>query len=339
MIMKGDISFEIVSKSVWLLLVPVALLSALTSCGGTDAEPPVTPQARAPIGSAAATASSDMSSRANTDLQDLPAHWQFLSGVFPKYANVFGVNIFATVRTPDAKVIHASNVMAQYLDNNGDGEPDNPDVVRAMSRANASLLMTETEAEVGSLLEQVPRGFLEMVDNGQVRVQGLYGSETKPEHGFDASLEEVLHLISSVGYAQAYPDVFGEEAASTIAAYMDNARGGHFEERQAADCEDDGNGPCALPPGREYPADAWYTYLDPTCNYACMISEYFYWTLTTIMGAQSDAQRCRDISREWVACTAEQLKSKDPDIYDLLTNPRYALPAILPDGSYDPVTP
>ena len=87
-----------------------------------------------------------------------------------------------------------------------------------------------------------------------LRVQGLYGSETKPEYGFDASLEEILHLISSVGYAQAYPDVFGEEAASTIAAYMDTARGGHFEERQAADCEDDGNGPCALPPGREYPA-------------------------------------------------------------------------------------
>ena len=70
-----------------------------------------------------------------------------------------------------------------------------------------------------------------------------------------------------------------------------------------------------------------------------MTSEYFYWALTTIMGAQSDAQRCRDISREWAVCTAEQLKSKDPDIYDLLTNPRYALPVILPDGSYDPVTP
>ena len=69
-----------------------------------------------------------------------------------------------------------------------------------------------------------------------------------------------------------------------------------------------------------------------------MISEYFYWALTTIMGAQSDAHRCRAISREWAACTTEQLKSKDQDIYGLLTNPRYALPLILPDGSYDPVT-
>ncbi len=327
------------TKSVWLLLVSVALLPALASCGGTDVEPSVTPQSTAPIGNTTATASSGTSSRANTDLQELPAHWQFLSGVFPKYANVFGVNIFATAGTPDAKVVHASNVMAQYLDNNGDGEPDNPDVVKAMTRANASLLMTETEAEVESLLEQAPRSFLEMVEKGQVRVQGLYGSETNPEYGFDASLEEILHLISSVGYAHAYPDVFGEEAASTIAAYMDTARGGHFEERQAADCEDDGNGPCALPPGREYPSGAWYTYLDPTCDYACMVSEYFYWALTTILGAQSDAQRCGDISREWAACTAEQLKAKDPDVYDLLTNPQYALPRILPDGSYDPVTP
>ena len=327
------------TKSVWLFLVSVVLLSALTSCGGTAAEPSVTPQSMAPIGNATATASSDISSRATTDLQEIPAHWELLSGVFPKYANVFGVNIFATAGTPDAKVIHASNVMAQYLDNNGDGEPDNPAVVRAMTRANASLLMTETEAEVESLYEQVPSSFLEMVEKGQVRVQGLYGSETNPEYGFDASLEEILHLISSVGYAHAYPDVFGEEAASAIAAYMDNARGGHFEERQAADCEDDGNGPCALPPGGEYPAGAWYTYLDPTCNYACMISEYFYWVLTTIMGAQNDAQRCRDISREWAVCTAEQFKVKDPDVYDLLTNPQYALPRILPDGNYDPVTP
>ncbi len=327
------------TKSVWLLLVSVALLPALASCGGTDVEPSATPQSMAPIGNATATASSGISSRANTDLQELPAHWQFLSGVFPKYANVFGVNIFATAGTPDAKVIHASNVMAQYLDNNGDGEPGNPDVVRAMTRANASLLMTKTEAKVESLLAQVPRSFLEMVEKGQVRVQGLYGSETKPEHGFDASLEEVLHLISSVGYAQTYPDVFGEEAASTIAAYMDTARGGHFEERQAADCEAAKNGPCALPPSGEYPAGAWYTYRDPTCDYACMVSEYFYWALTTILGAQSDAQRCGDISREWAACTAEQLKSKDPDVYDLLTNPQYALPRILPDGSYDPATP
>ncbi len=327
------------NKSVWLLLVSVALLPALASCGGTAAEPSATPQSMAPIGNATATASSAMSSRANTDLQDIPAHWQFLSDVFPKYANVFGVNIFATAGTPDAKVVHASNVMAEYLDNDADGEPDNPDIVMAMTQANASLLMTKTEAEMESLYDQVPRSFLEMVEQGDIRVQGLYGSETKPGRGFDASLEEILHLISSVGYSHAYPDVFGEEAASTIAAYMDTARGGHFQERQAADCGDDGNGPCALPPGGEYPAGAWYTYLDLTCNYACMISEYFYWALTTIMGAQSDAQRCRDISREWAACTTEQLKSKDPDIYDLLTNPRYALPVILPDGSYDPVTP
>ncbi len=327
------------TKFVWLLLVSATLIPALAGCGETDAEPSAIPQSTVAGGGVTTTAQPGMLTGSNTNLQELPAEWQMLSSVFPKYANVFGVNIFATARTPNGKVSHASNIMAQYLDNDGDGEPDNPDVVKVLTRANASLLMTEKEVEVESLFEQMPDRFIGMVDQGQVRVQGLYGSETKPEHGFDASLEEVLHLISTVGYSQAYPDVFGEEPASIIAEYMDNARGGHFEEKRAADCDEDGNGPCALPPGGEYPVGAWYTYQDPTCSYACMISEYFYWALTTIMGAQSDPQRCQDISREWGACTAEQLKSQDPDVYNLLMNPRYALPLLLPDGNYDPVTP
>jgi len=187
-----------------------------------------------------------------------------------------------------------------------------------------------------------------MIDRGQLRVHDLYGEEidlTKAEGNFDASLEEILHLVTSVGYAQTYPDVFGEEPGSTIAGYMDNARGGHFEERRDSDCDDDQpnrswqEGQCALPPNGEYPKDAWYTYLDPTCSYSCMVTEYFYWALTALAGAQSGNQRCNDISDEWVLCTDTQVKSKDPDIYTLLTEPQYALPPKLPDGNYTPSPP
>ena len=121
---------------------------------------------------------------------------------------------------------------------------------------------------------------------------------------------------------------------------MDNARGGHFEEQQESDCEDDAQnkawqkGQCAIPPNGEYPKDAWYTYLDTTCDYACMITEYFYWALTAILDAQSDYTRCKNIANEWALCTDEQVKSSDPDIYSLLANPEYALPSKLPDGLY-----
>jgi hypothetical protein len=126
---------------------------------------------------------------------------------------------------------------------------------------------------------------------------------------------------------------------------MDNARGGHFEERRDSDCEDDEQnedwevGQCALPPNGEYPGDAWYTYLDPTCSYGCMVTEYFYWALTALLEAQSDNHRCNDISDEWDLCTNKQVKLRDPDMYTLLTDSQYALPTILPDGNYTPSPP
>ena len=297
------------------------------------------------VGSQPAGTPTPSQMQASTDIEGLPSEWEFLSEVFSKYVNVFGVNIFATKDTPDSKVRHASNVLAQYLDNNADGTPDNPAVVNAMTHVNASIIMVASEDDMESVFRRVPERFHEMLDKGRLRVQDLYGEETDPPDGFDASLEEVLHLISSVGYAQTYPDVFGEEPGSTIARYMDNARGGHFEERRDSDCDDDEpnrswqEGQCALPPNGEYPEDAWYTYLDPTCSYGCMVTEYFYWALTALVGAQSGNQRCNDISDEWVLCTNKQVKSRDPDIYTLLTDSQYALPTILPDGNYAPSPP
>jgi hypothetical protein len=217
-----------------------------------------------------------------------------------------------------------------------------------MTQVNASIIMVASEFDMESVFRRMPERFYEMIDRGQLRVHDLYGEEidlTKAEGNFDASLEEILHLVTSVGYAQTYPDVFGEEPGSTIAGYMDNARGGHFEERRDSDCDDDQpnrswqEGQCALPPNGEYPKDAWYTYLDPTCSYSCMVTEYFYWALTALVGAQSVNQRCNDISDEWVLCTNKQVKSRDPDIYTLLTDSQYALPTILPDGNYVPSPP
>ena len=58
---------------------------------------------------------------------------------------------------------------------------------------------------------------------------------------FDASLEEVLHLIT-IGYHNAYPDVFGEVIGSSVAMPWTLLR--------------EVNLLLFLPP---YPAGAWYT--------------------------------------------------------------------------------
>jgi hypothetical protein len=273
----------------------------------------------------------------------LPEDWRILSGVFSKYMDVFGVHVFATKDTPDSKVIHGSNVLAQYLDNNADGIPDNAAVVEVLSNSNASIFMAATEDDMESIGERFPESVHRMIDRGQLPNLSLVGEETNPPKGegrFDASLEEVLHLITEVGYAQVYPEVFAEEPGSTIAGYMDNARGGHFRESLDSDCEHDEpnedwqEGQCAIPPSGQYPTGAWYTYLAPTCDYACMVTEYFYWALTTLLGAQSDDERCEDISHEWALCNADQVETRDPEIYGLLTDFQYALPTMLPDGNY-----
>lgn len=228
----------------------------------------------------------------------------------PKKVVVFDIPIYAASEVDDAKLLHAANIMAQYLDNNEDGQIDNPTVVNTMKANQAFLFMWKTEADMPS---SPPNGYTG---------QDLGNDETVPAwhtNGhtgrFDASLEEVWHIITHAGYAKAYPQVFGEQAGSSLANAMDKARGGRFT---------------SIP--STYPANAWYTYDDTTCGYDCMVTEYHYWALTSILGAQ--ANRLSEIGQEWKLNTQAKVQQQDTDVYQLLTNPTYAFPTKLPDGTY-----
>lgn len=63
-----------------------------------------------------------------------------------------------------------------------------------------------------------------------------------------------------------------------------------------------------------------------------MAVEYFYWGLTSLLGAQ--AYRCNNIAGEWEPCTAELMESMDPVLTELLTREEHNLPTVIPDGSY-----
>lgn len=266
----------------------------------------------------------DMSVQASSEELDfsitvIPEGLDIFEGYFSKYVNVFGVHIYATSTTADLKINHAANVMAQYIDNDEDGFADNQAVMDSLLKYHPSLIVFSTEYQAENFFEDPPQTAINMFDRGKLIAQDLYGSETIPPGAgtrFDASLEEIWHLITN-GYMIVYPNVFGDEAGSVIADNMDLARGGHFT---------------SVP--NSYPENAWYHYDDWTCDYGCMVFEYFYWALTTLLGAQSNDDRCEDISIEWELCTPEELESGDPDIYSLLTDPQYNLPSILPDGSY-----
>ena len=261
-----------------------------------------------------------------------PSEVDFFEGAFEKYATVFGIHFFATESTPDGKILHALNILSQYMDNDEDGGADNSAVMEELQKVKASMVMFATQREAEQFFEDgPPRKAEEMWDRGELRVQDLYGEETIPpgtSDRFDATLEETLHLITSAGYASAYPDIFGESAGSTLAALMDSARGGYFEDVPMRGSFADGKA------GGRYPERSWYHYTDTTCEYGCMVTEYIYWALTSILGAQSNLDRCSDISVEWELCTGELVASRDSGVFALLTDPKYHLPTVLPDGTY-----
>ena len=239
----------------------------------------------------------------------VPADRTALAATFGKHVDVWGITIVATDSTSDAKVLHAANVMAQYLDNDADGVVDDPRVLDSMIANRATLVMAATPDEFEAL-DGLDAVFDEIGAGGQ----DLYGSETAPAGGFDASLEEVHHLILNTGWSQVFPDELGQTAGSAIADAMDIARGGVFTEV----------------PDR-YPEAAWYTYDDRTCDYTCMITEYTYWAHTSLLGGQ--VGRADEIGHEWRLETPEKVRD-DVAAVAVLTADGLGLPTVLPDGDY-----
>jgi len=232
---------------------------------------------------------------------------------FSKYINVFGVHVFATKRTPDSKILHAASVLAEYLDNNENGKPDNLRVVDALSSRDAYLEIFANERE----LERVHDGGKHFEEGFHYGIS-QFVEETNPGNGrFDATLEEVFHLITHHGYGNAYPRIFGPRSGTQIAKCLDLARKGHFVE---------------VP--ESYPEGAWFTYDDESCEYGCMVTEYIYWAMTSILGAQKSLHRQREIKHEWRLPTRELVRKGDPAVFKLLNDRNYKFPKILPDGKY-----
>jgi hypothetical protein len=217
---------------------------------------------------------------------------------------VFGIPVYAFYDVEDSKLLHAANIMAQYLDNDENGIVDNSLLLTTLLNNEAALFMWKTESQIN--LNAQDLGADESIPTWHTN--GQTGQ-------FDAALEEVWHVITYSGYSDAYPEIFGENSGTSLTNAMDIARGGNFT---------------SIP--ENYPNNAWYTYDDQTCDYQCMATEYFYWGMTSILGAQEN--RLNEISQEWDLNTRSLVENTDTAIYSLLTNPVYNFPTILPDGTY-----
>tara|TARA_B100000767_G_scaffold27714_1_gene24078 strand:+ start:3741 stop:4592 length:852 start_codon:yes stop_codon:yes gene_type:complete len=233
-----------------------------------------------------------------------------LSG-FNRKVIVFGIDLYAVAEVEDSNLLHAANVMAQYIDNDEDGLVDNQLVLNKMIENKAFLVMWKEEKDLNI---STPLGRIGQ-DLGNHETNPSFVSDGKVGR-FDATLEEVLHLINNAGHSYAYPEAFGQNQKSSLSKAMDIARGGQFFQ---------------IPP--VYPVNAWFSYYDSTCDYeTCQTIEYLYWALTSLLGAQEN--RFNEISDEWKLNSAGLLKKRDTEIFYLLINPIYNMPTILPDGSY-----
>ena len=144
-------------------------------------------------------------------------------------------------------------------------------------------------------------------------LQDLYASEMNlgyPNNNeFDWTLEESLHLVTHEGYARVYPSVWGEQFNSQMSNTMDDVISG-----------------------------GWYHYDDPTCDYECKATEYMYWSLTSILGAQNYAWRISEIADEWELPSLQLMQQHNSAMVNLLQDPQWGIATVLPDGSYNPQT-
>ena len=226
----------------------------------------------------------------------------------PKYTTVFGVPVFAASSTTDAQFQHAASVLAEWLDNDEDGCVDNPTVLTKLTEKTDSVQASIVVPGKDGTMTEALRLSLEKA--GYSTSAPLYNEELKPSCSgpaatsscVDASLEEIWHVVTSVGYAKAFPTTFAVSSTSNsvLTQAMDVARGGKFTNPTI--------------PANGYKPTAWYTYNDATCNYECMATEYIYWGVCSWVGAvagRETGEGAGNISKEWQFGTKAKLEKGD----------------------------
>ena len=248
-----------------------------------------------------------------------------------KIAESFGIQICGMPDVDQKYVDHAKKVMDRLIDYNEDGVADNQLVVDKIISTGSVYAVFKNgrgERKFDEMFwsEEVYDEFMPIFDDRgwnceradedkcMHAVESKYGTflavftneMNLNGNGWDPTIEEGLHLITHMGYAHVYPEIFGQNKDSLIAKLMDEARGGYFEKAR-----------------RSYPNGAYYTYDDRSCTYSCQITEFTYWAITSLRGQQKD--RSREIKEEWKLNDPEKMRATAPDLVELLTDDKYAI--------------
>jgi pimeloyl-ACP methyl ester carboxylesterase len=247
-----------------------------------------------------------------------------MNEAFDKFIDVFGMFVVASPGAPLAYVEHTANVLAEYIDNDADGIPDDQAVLDVLVNGNF-VVPVWTESDRVSFWDNARGTYCE--DNTGMAASMYYEYDEWALGGieaagtWDGNLEEVWHVVS-IGWYATYPEYFGDEpGASRLTEAMDTARGGQF---------------LTIP--STYPAGSWYRYYDDTCEYGCQMHEYFYWILMANIDAldPSITDKCEQSQHEWHICNQAELEKVDVLAFDLFNNHGFSLPTNIPTGNYQP---
>ena len=130
----------------------------------------------------------------------------------------FGVLLAADKRMPEAYVHQAAGILAEMLDQNMDGEPDDPALVKLLQDRQIAWLAMPVDPETWER-EQLPK-LLQVLGYDIIIPSWWMGvrSNTPDDHARAVMVEEVHHFITQFGLSRLYPEVFGVEDWSSVIA-------------------------------------------------------------------------------------------------------------------------
>ena len=195
-------------------------------------------------------------------------------------------------------------MLAEWLDNDGDGCVDNPTVLDHLLEIKEyeDPPLPKYTAQVAVVIMDDDSQLVDLQNAGIYQWAPLTYNEIFPncsgpastQECLDASLEEVLHLITDNGFAEAFPAALGIPLKGTntslLTEAMDVARGGKLET-----------------PPYVYNEDAWWTYTDESCDYSCQATEYIYQGIAAWVGALVG----QGVTEQWRFDTREKLVEGD----------------------------
>ncbi len=227
----------------------------------------------------------------------------FKTAGFEVYIDVFGIPVFATKSVLKEDHLYAANILAQIIDNNADGRPDDRLVLDNIVGRGGYIIVSKDSNDLSSYNSFIWK------DKGYMYGRSIFSNNLSKN-----TFEQLFQFIIEAGLSYSYPENFDLEVGSNIASSMNDARDGYF----------------VVPP-EEYSDDAWFFNTDRSCAYSCQIKRYFFLGMLSKLNINVE-----EYYEEWSIENSQELEDLDPILFNILSE-EY-IPSIAPNGLYSPAS-